>query len=85
LASIGDVRVAIVMVPALADIPASGRVVAGAVAADAGVVRRFPLAVRRTRASAAPDGKTEHDRHAPVEPAGQPLVAVQVRRREIVL
>jgi hypothetical protein len=76
-----------VTVPAPAGVATSGHAVAGAVAADAGMVHMWFPAVRWTRgrrASAAPGGEIEHDRHAPVEPAGQPLVAVQVRPREVV-
>ena len=83
LASIGDVRVAIVVFQAPADIAmgsTTSRVGTIAVAADAGVVRRWFLAF--PRACTVPDGEVEHEGDAPRVPPGQHLDAVQVRRVE---
>lgn len=64
MASISDVRVAVVMLQALADIGASGGVVTSAVAADARVTWRLLLSFRRARTKV-PDGELQHDRYAP--------------------
>ena len=78
-ASISDVRVALVVLQALADV-AIGHVGASAVAADARVAERWLLNLGRT--PSVPDGEIDHVRHAPGEPVAG--VAVQVRRRELV-
>jgi hypothetical protein len=80
LASIRDVRVALVVLQALADVAIS-HIGTRAVAADARVVERRLLAF--CRASIVPDGKIDHIGHAPRELVSSG-VAIQVRRGEVV-
>lgn len=79
LASTGDVRVALIVLRAVADI-AVGHVGTTAVAADACIVRRWLLTFHRTLGVS--NGEIDHIGHTPRELVNG--VAVQVCRGEVV-